>query len=219
MSNDRHAVQRPHQGQPVKATGQPLDAAKAAMIMVHGRGATAESILSLAAELDRPEFAYLAPQAAGQTWYPNSFLAPIAGNEPYLSSALAALAELLAEVEAAGIPPERTMLLGFSQGACLSLEFVARHARRYGGVAGLSGGLIGPEGAPRDYKGSLDGTPIFLGCSDVDFHIPKERVTHSAEILRRLGGQVTARLYPGMGHTVNQDEIEFVQGMMARLAQ
>jgi predicted esterase len=219
MSNDRHAVQGLHQGQPVKATGQPLDAAKAAMIMVHGRGATAESILSLAAELDRPEFAYLAPQAAGQTWYPNSFLAPIAGNEPYLSSALAALAELLAQIEAAGIPPERTMLLGFSQGACLSLEFVARNARRYGGVAGLSGGLIGPDGTPRDYKGSLDGTPIFLGCSDVDFHIPKERVTHSAEILRRLGGQVTARLYPGMGHTVNQDEIEFVQGMMARLAQ
>lgn len=109
------------------------------------------------------------------------------------------------------------MLLGFSQGACLALEFVARHARRYGGVAGLSGGLIGPDGTPRDYPGSLAGTPIFLGCSDVDFHIPKERVDHSAEVLRRLGGDVTKRLYPGMGHTVNQDEIEAVRAIMAAL--
>jgi predicted esterase len=199
------------------AAGTPLDRARAAMVMVHGRGATAESILTLAGELDQPGFAYLAPQAAGNTWYPNSFLAPIASNEPGLSSGLAAIAQVLDHIAAAGIPPERTMLLGFSQGACLALEFVARNARRYGGAAGLSGGLIGPDGTPRDYPGSLAGTPIFLGCSDVDFHIPKERVDHSADVLRRLGGDVTKRLYPGMGHTVNQDEIEAVRAIMTAL--
>ena len=207
----------PHQGQPILAAGAPLEAAPAAMVMIHGRGATAESILTLALELGRPEFAYLAPQAAGDTWYPNSFMAPIASNEPWLSGALATIAAALERVAAAGIPPERTILLGFSQGACLATEFTARNARRYGGVAGLSGGLIGPDGTPRDYAGSLDGTPIFLGCSDVDFHIPKERVQESAEVLRRLGGQVDMRLYPGMGHTVNQEEIEAVRAIMANL--
>src|SRR5207248_8133086 len=137
--------------------------------------------------------------------------------EPGLSSGLAAIANVLAQVVQAGIPLERTMLLGFSQGACLALEFVARNARRYGGVAGLSGGLIGPDGTPRDYPGSLAATPVFLGCSDVDPHIPKARVLESAEILRRLGGVVTARLYPGMGHTINLDEMRSVQSMMAAL--
>jgi predicted esterase len=187
------------------------------MIMVHGRGATAESILTMAAELAQPGFIYLAPQASGNTWYPNSFLAPIPSNEPGISSGLAVLAGLIDRLAEAGIPAERTMLLGFSQGACLSLEFVARHARRYGGVAGLSGGLIGPDGTLRDYPGSLAGTPIFLGCSDVDFHIPQSRVELSAEVLQRLGGDVTMRLYPGMGHTVNEDEITFVRAMMAAL--
>jgi predicted esterase len=207
----------PHQGQPVLRAGAPLEQARAAMVMVHGRGATAESILTLAPEIDQPGFVYLAPQAAGDTWYPYSFLAPIPNNEPWLSSGLAAVAGVLAVIAAAGIPPERTMLLGFSQGACLSLEFTARNARRYGGVAGLSGGLIGPDGTPRDYAGSLEGTPIFLGCSDVDFHIPKERVIESADVLRRLGAAVDARLYPGMGHTINQDEINAVKAIMARL--
>lgn len=210
-------MQGPHQGQPVLAAGEPLDRAQAAMIMVHGRGATAESILTLADELAQPGFVYLAPQAAGDTWYPNSFMAPIPSNEPGISSGLAVLAGLIDHLTEAGITIERTMLLGFSQGACLSLEFTARHARRYGGVVGLSGGLIGPDGTPRDYAGSLAGTPIFLGCSDVDFHIPKERVEHSAEVLRRLGGDVTMRLYPGMGHTVNMEEIRFVRQMMAAL--
>src|SRR3989441_9480839 len=187
------------------------------MVMVHGRGASAESILDLAVELHQPGLAYLAPQAAGDTWYPYSFLVPLARNEPGLSSGLAAIANVLAQVAQAGIPLERTMLLGFSQGACLALEFVARNARRYGGVAGLSGGLIGPDGTPRDYPGSLAGTPVFLGCSDVDPHVPKERVQQSAEVLQRLGGNVTARLYPSMGHTVNRDELRFVQTMMAVL--
>jgi predicted esterase len=199
------------------AAGESLDRAQAALIMVHGRGATAESILALADELAQPGFVYLAPQAAGYTWYPNSFMAPIPSNEPGISSGLAVLAGLTDHLTGAGIPVERTMLLGFSQGACLTLEFTARHARRYGGVAGLSGGLIGPDGTPRDYVGSLAGTPVFLGCSDVDFHIPKERVEHTAEVLRRLGSDVTVRLYPGMGHMVNQDEIALVRQMMAAL--
>jgi predicted esterase len=188
------------------------------MIMVHGRGASAEDILSLTTELKQPGFAYFAPQAAGYTWYPYSFLAPLASNEPGLSSGLAVIASLLERLAEAGIGAERTMLLGFSQGACLALEYAARNARRYGGVAGLSGGLIGPDGTPRDYAGSLAGTPVFLGCSDVDPHIPKERVEESAEVLRRLGGDVTARLYPQMEHTVNLNELRFVQGMMAALA-
>ncbi len=207
----------PHQGQPVLTAGEPLDRAHAAMILIHGRGASAEDILMLAGEFDGTGFAFLAPQAAGHTWYPNSFLAPIPSNEPGLSSGLAAIAALLKRVGGAGIAPERTILLGFSQGACLALEFAARNARRYGGVAGLSGGLIGPDGAPRDYPGSLDGTPVFLGCSDVDPHIPAARVRESAAILRRLGGEVTDRLYPGMGHTVNRDEIAAVQGLMEAL--
>ncbi|MBN1995196.1 MAG: alpha/beta hydrolase [Anaerolineae bacterium] len=209
------SVTGPHQGQPILTAGASLDQARAVMILAHGRGATAQSILTLAQEIDRPGFAYLAPQAAGNTWYPHSFLAPLPDNEPHLSSALAVLENMIAQLAEAGFPAEKVMLVGFSQGACLALEFVARHARRYGGVAGLSGGLIGPDGTPRDYAGSLKGTPIFLGCSDVDFHIPKERVHHTATALRSLGGKVTARLYPGMAHTINRDELEFVRGMMA----
>ncbi len=198
----------PHQNQPVLAAGKPLEQARAAVVLVHGRGATAESILALAGELYHPEVAYLAPQAAGNTWYPYSFLSPIAQNEPGISSGLAALAALLERVVVAGIPYERIVLGGFSQGACLATEFVARNARRYGGVLGYSGGLIGPPGTPRDYQGSLAGTPVFLGCSDVDPHIPKERVQETADVLTRLGGQVTMRLYPGMGHMINQEEVE-----------
>jgi predicted esterase len=187
------------------------------MLMLHGRGASAEDILSLESEFSVPGFAYLAPQAAGNTWYPNRFLVPLDQNEPWLSSALKLLDDVLTEITTAGIPAERTVLLGFSQGACLALEFAARHARRYGGVVGWSGALIGPDNTPRDYKGSLAGTPVFLGCSDVDFHVPKERVDETAEVLRRLGGEVTERLYPDMGHTINQDEIDFVRGMMQTL--
>ena len=209
----------PHQGQPLLVAGESLEKAQAAMIMVHGRGASAEDILGLSVDLKQPGFVYLAPQAAGYSWYPNSFLAPIASNEPGLSSGLAIIASVLEQLARAGIPAERTILLGFSQGACLSLEFVARNARRYGGVAGLSGGLIGPDDTPRDYAGSLAGTSVFLGCSDVDFHIPKERVLQSAEVLQRIGGDVTTRLYPRMGHTVNRDELRFVQGMMQKLVE
>ncbi len=205
----------PHAGSPVLATGTPLAEARAAMILVHGRGASARDILSLTQSWHADGIAYLAPQAAGGTWYPQRFTAPLTQNEPWLSSALATLGALVARVEAAGIPPERTILLGFSQGACLASEYAARNARRWGGVVALSGGLIGPDDAPRDYLGNLDGTPILLGCSDIDFHIPKERVTESATILDRLGGAVDLRLYPGMGHEVNADEIAWVQALFA----
>lgn len=208
----------PHRGQPLLTAGAALGSARAALVMAHGRGATAADILELAADLAHPDFAYLAPQAARNTWYPNRFMEPIASNEPWLSSALATLADVLAQVSGAGIPAERTMLLGFSQGACLTLEFAARHARRYGGLVGLTGGLIGPDATPRDYAGSLAGTLVFLGCSDVDPHIPKARVQETSDVLQRLGGMVTTRLYPGMGHTINRDEIKFVQEMMALLA-
>src|SRR6266699_3571677 len=157
MSEASDKVSGPHQGQPVLTAGEALEKARAAMIMIHGRGASAEDILELAGELKQPGFAFLAPQARGYTWYPNSFLAPIESNEPGLSSGLAVIASLLAKLAQAGIPPERTILLGFSQGACLSLEFAARNARRYGGVVGLSGGLFGPDGTPRDYPGTFDG--------------------------------------------------------------
>lgn len=199
-------------------TGEPFDRARAAMVMVHGRGASAESILTLADEFDRPGFAYLAPQAAGGTWYPNRFLAPTASNEPWLSSALAAVDQIVAKVGAAGIPHERLIILGFSQGACLALEYAARNAQRYGGIVGLSGGLIGADDEPRQDKGDFAGTPIFLGCSEVDFHIPQQRVQHTADTLKALGGNVTMRLYPNMDHTVNQDEIEFVRKIMVALA-
>lgn len=218
MATGEDSRQGPHAGQPVLHAGQPLDSAQAAMILVHGRGATAHDILTLAAEVDVGGFAYLAPQAAENTWYPLSFLAPLASNEPWLSSALDTISMVLARVAATGIPPERTVLLGFSQGACLMLEYVARHARRYGGVVGLSGGLIGPAGTPREYAGSLAGTPVFLGCSDVDPHVPAWRVEESAEVLRRLGADVTARLYPGMGHIVNDDELEAMRAIASQVA-
>ncbi len=206
-----------HQNQPIVTAGISLSDAQVAMIMVHGRGATAGSIIELAHEFNQPDFAYLAPQATRNTWYPNRFTAPVASNEPYLSSALHQVGNVLAKVEQAGIPPEKTILLGFSQGACLALEFAARKPQRYGGVVALSGGLIGPPGTAFTYDGTLDNTPVFLGCSDVDFHIPLERVQESTLAMQNLDSDVTERIYPGMGHTVNQDEIEFVRGMMAAL--
>ncbi|HMJ39290.1 MAG TPA: alpha/beta hydrolase [Verrucomicrobiae bacterium] len=197
----------PHRGMPVLETGEPLAKARAAMVLVHGRGATAEDIMTLAADLMHPGFAYLAPQAAGSAWYPNPFTAPLAANEPYLSSALGVLENLLGRIEAT-IPAQRIILLGFSQGACLALEFAVRHARRYGGLVGLSGGLIGPAGTPRDYPGSFEGTPAFLGCSDIDPYIQKDRVLEAATVLKQMNSRVTVRFYPGMGHIVSTEEIE-----------
>jgi predicted esterase len=211
------AIKAPHRALKTYATGVPLAEAKAAMILIHGRGATAASILELAGELHHADTAYLAPQADGNSWYPYSFLAPIERNEPALSSALRAIADVLAQAEAAGIPAERTVIGGFSQGACLASEFVARNPRRYGGLFVLSGGLIGPPGNSHAYSGSLDGTPIFLGCSDIDVHIPLVRVHESAAVFERLDGQVTKRIYPSMGHTVIQDEIDHIQRIVDAL--
>jgi predicted esterase len=220
MNND------PHLGQPICTAGASLERAEAAVVMIHGRGDTAEGILALADEFAQPDLAYLAPQAAGQTWYPYSFLAPLSRNEPWLSSALRLVGRALGGAAVHGIPPERTVLCGFSQGACLASEYAARHPRRYGGVVALSGGLIGneqlravdpPADKVLDYDGDLGGTPVFFGCSDDDAHIPLVRVEHSAEALAKMGADVTKRIYPGMGHTVNDDEIAFVRDLLGRL--
>ena len=207
----------PHAASRVVAAGAPLDRAKAAMILVHGRGATAESMIPLAEAFGRTDMAFLAPQAADNTWYPYSFLAPFPENESWLSSALSLLGALVERLGPEGFPPERIAVAGFSQGACLSTEFAARNPRRYGAVIGLSGGLIGPPGTPRDYPGSLGGTPVFLGCSDIDPHIPLERVQETTRVLRGLGAEVDERIYPGFGHSVNADEVEAVKGILARL--
>ncbi len=207
----------PHQGQPLLQRGKPLAEAKAAMFLIHGRGATAQSILELATVLPHPEMAYVAPQAQGNTWYPQSFMAPMPQNEPWLSSALQTVADTVAKVEEAGIPADKLIIAGFSQGACLASEFVARNARRYGGLLLFSGGLIGPPGTPREYDGSLDGTPVFIGCSDVDFHIPVERVEETAVTLTNLGATVNKKIYPNMGHTIIQDEIDEAQKIVTSL--
>lgn len=198
----------PHAGAPTHTMGLPLEQAQAVMILLHGRGATAQGILELALDLHHPDYAYLAPQATGYTWYPYSFLSPISQNEPALSSALRVVGNLVKQVESTRIPSDRIVLAGFSQGACLVSEFAARNARRYGGLLVFSGGLIGPPGTPRNYPGSLEGTPIFIGCSDVDPHIPVDRVEETAAVFNRLGAQVDKVIYPGMGHTIVQDEFE-----------
>lgn len=205
----------PHQHQPVLTLGPSPAEARLAAILIHGRGASAEDILGLAHELAIPDIAYLAPQAADHTWYPYSFLSKIEQNEPGLTSALQVIEGLIAQLGEQGVPPERIALMGFSQGACLTLEFAARHARRYACIAAFSGGVIGPPGTPRDYAGSFDGTRTFLGCSDIDPHIPVERVHESAEIYRLMGAAVDERIYPRMGHTINQAEIDSVKLLLA----
>ena len=207
----------PHKHQQLVTAGTPLEDAAAAVVLVHGRGATAGSIIGMAEEFPGSDVAYLAPQAAGNTWYPNSFLAPLESNEPALSSALAAVGAVVERAIDAGVPTDRIVVLGFSQGACLASEFVARNATRYGGLAALSGGLIGPEGTPREYDGTLDGTPVFIGCSDVDPHIPLARVHETTAVLDRMGAAVTERIYEGMGHGINEDELEHVAGMVSAL--
>jgi predicted esterase len=209
----------PHANQPVLRHGPAPADARLSAILVHGRGASAEDILSLAEELKLPDVAWLAPQAAGSTWYPYSFLAPIAQNEPGITSGLNKIGSIIETLEREGVARRRIALLGFSQGACLSLEFAARHAHRFAAVVGLSGGLIGPAGTSRDYGGSMDGTPVFLGCSDIDPHIPLARVHESAGIFRNLGATVDERIYPGMGHLVNHDELETVSALLRGGAQ
>src|SRR5438128_862538 len=200
-------------GQRIVEAGQDLRTARAAMILLHGRGATAEDIMTIASEVQQPGWAYLAPQAAGNTWYPNPFTAALASNEPHLTAALETITRVVERVEAR-IPAQRIVLLGFSQGACLTLEWAARNARRYGAVVGLSGGLIGPDGTPRDYPGTFDATPLFLGCSDVDPHIAMHRVVEAGEVLKRMGADVALRFYPGMAHTVSVEELDQVLALV-----
>jgi predicted esterase len=205
----------PHDNQPVLHAGAPLDTADVAMIMVHGRGAGPDDILGLASVFNRPRFACIAPAAAGGTWYPFSFMFPREKNEPGLSSALGVIESLVADLLKRGFPSRKIVLLGFSQGACLSSEFSIRHPRRYGGVLVLSGGLIGPPGTTwDDLSADLDGTPVFLGCSDVDPHIPATRVVESEAVFKKLGARVKRKLYPGMGHLVNEDEVAAVQTIL-----
>lgn len=201
--------------------GAPVEIARAAVILLHGRGAAAADILALTPRLDSDratqKVAFLAPQAPGRAWYPRHFLAPLDENEPALSAALATVGALIARIEMAGIPAARIALLGFSQGACLALEYAARHARRYGGVIALAGGLIGPPGTLFRYPGMLAGTPVFIGCGDSDPHIPLARVNESAQVLAELGAQVDRRVYPGLGHTIVQDEIDAARAILHAL--
>lgn len=208
----------PHAGQPALHRGPAPEAARVTMILAHGRGGSADDMLALAEQFRADDVSYVAPEAAGHSWYPYSFLAPLEQNEPGISSALRLLAHLVADLEQRGVTADRIVLLGFSQGACLSLEFAARTPRRYAGVIGLSGGLIGPPGYRRAYTGSLAATPVLLGCSDVDPHIPVERVRESADVFRALGASVDERIYPRMGHTVNRDEIDAVRGLLTNVA-
>lgn len=208
----------PHAQQPVQTAGVPLEAAQAAIVLVHGRGATADSILSLFTELNLSSCAAFAPQAAGHTWYPQSFLAPLQANQPYLDSALTQIESLVTTIIKRGIPSERVVLLGFSQGACLTLEYCARHPRRYGAVIGLTGGLIGPSVTPQNYSGALAGTPIFLGTGDPDPHVPFNRVEETQRVLAGMGANVELRRYPGMPHSVNQDELAAARAMILHAA-
>ncbi|GIW07616.1 MAG: phospholipase/carboxylesterase [Dehalococcoidia bacterium] len=208
----------PHAGQPVRLAGAPLDRAVAAVILLHGRGANAASILPLARELAAPGVAFLAPEAAGQTWYPFSFLAPLDQNEPWLSSALALVGDLVTQVEAAGVLAERIVIGGFSQGACLAADWVIRTPRRYGGLIAFSGGAIGPLGTQWNDTGDLAGMPAFLGCSTNDPHVPEERVRETAAHLERLGAVVDCRIYPGLGHTINRDELEAARAIVVAAA-
>jgi phospholipase/carboxylesterase len=198
--------------------GKKLADATKALIMIHGRGGSAEDILSVATHLDVNEYALVAPQAANNTWYPFSFLAPPEQNEPFLSSALAVIKETVDDIIAAGIGADNIYFLGFSQGACLTLEFVTRNAKRYGGVVAFTGGLIGDKIYNENYKGDFAGTPIFIGSSNPDPHVPVERVYATGNILRSMNAAVTEKIYDNMGHTINQDEIEKVNVLVFKNA-
>ena len=207
----------PHAGQPVLHRGTALESARAAVILVHGRGASASSILDLVDVLEQPGIAYLAPDANGGAWYPYSFMAPTERNEPGITSGLSVVHGLIDDVMAAGVPADRIVLLGFSQGACLATTAAQRRAQRYGGVVAYSGGLIGPPGTVWSSAGDLAGTPVFLGCSDVDAHIPESRVRETAAQFEAMGAEVELRIYPGMPHTVIHDEIAWTNTLLASL--
>lgn len=207
----------PHAGTPMRYAGPPVEEAAGVVVMLHGRGASAEDILSLHGALGIGSLGAVAPEAAGGTWYPYSFLAPLESNQPFLDSALSRVESVVSGLLAAGVAGERIGVLGFSQGACLACEFVARRPRRYGAVIALTGGLIGPEGTAREYKGSLDGTPVLLAAGDPDPHVPFRRVEETAKVLEGMGAEVEVRRYPGKGHMVSGDELEAARGHLLRM--
>ena len=209
----------PHAGQPVVAMGAPLGEGRVVVIAVHGRGASPANILDLAPAIGNARVTFLAPAALGGTWYPKGFMAPIEENEPGITSAISVVHALIDDAVAHGVPAERIVLMGFSQGACLVSTAAQRRPGRYGGVLVYSGGLIGPPGTRWSSDGDFSGTPIFLGCSDVDGHIPAERVGESAAHLEQMGAAVALRLYPGMGHTINDEEVVFGRELLAALAE
>ena len=206
----------PHAQSLVLAAGPKLELASAAMILLHGRGSTAQDILSLSTYLDHPDLTFLAPQAEGYSWYPNRFTAPIEANEPYLSAALSKIGEIVNQAETNGIPSHKIFIGGFSQGACLATEYVIRNPRPYGGLLVFSGGYIGPLGEPRQATGDFSGMPALLGCSDVDPHIPLQRLRETTSLLQEMGAVVTERIYPDMGHTIIDEEIELARTLIGK---
>lgn len=209
----------PHRDQPILLGGAPLDQATGALVLLHGRGGSAQEMLTLAREIDAGQGVrtWLVPEAAGRLWYPFSLLEKVERNRPHLNSALALVNRVMEKIAAANLAPERVVLLGFSQGASVALEYAARNARRYGGIIALSGALLGPEGTPRDYEGSLAGTPLFLGHGDSDPNLPKRRVDETATVFERLGAVVTKKMYPGLGHAMNAEEVAVARGMIEAL--
>ncbi len=209
----------PHAEGGIVTAGAPLPGT-GTLILVHGRGADPESMLDLARAHQVEGWALLAPEARGRTWYPHSFLAPMSQNEPWLSSALAAVGGAVRHAREQGAAPERIVFLGFSQGACLASEWVRRNPGRWGGLVAYSGGIIGPMGTTWETPegDALRGTPVFLGCSDVDHHIPVERVHETAMVFEAMGARVEKRIYPGMGHTVNADEVGWTRKLLASVA-
>ena len=207
-----------HEGQPLVMRGVPLEESHAVAIMIHGRGRTTDDILELSTRIGNTAFTYLAPTAKDNTWYPYGFMEAKEKNELLLSSALAVYDSLIRTVVEKGIPKERIVLLGFSQGACLTAEYAVRHAERYGAIVLFTGGLIGPPGTSWSYPGSFHGTPVFLGTSDVDEFVPLGRVQESTAVFRQMGAQVIERVYPGMDHIVNDDEIAIARAMMQEVS-
>jgi phospholipase/carboxylesterase len=194
--------------------GKDIKEAKKVLIMLHGRGATSQDILSVASYLNLKDFAILAPQATNYTWYPYSFLMPPKQNEPWLSSAVALLNEVVNDLNAQGISSEHIYFLGFSQGACLTLEFITRNAARWGGAVAFTGGLVGDKIYQENYRGDFNGTPIFIGTSDPDPHVPVERVEESVQVLEKMHAMVTKKVYKNMGHTISHDEIDQVNRLI-----
>ncbi|MCA9891824.1 MAG: dienelactone hydrolase family protein [Anaerolineae bacterium] len=209
----------PHSSTPVMETGLPVAEAQAALVLIHGRGAGPQGMMPLLAHLNVPGYTYLLPAASGNTWYPNRFIVPREQNQPYLDAALGKIDSVVSHLIEQGIPTEKIVLLGFSQGACLATEYAARNPARYGGVVALSGGLIGAKGELTGYEGDLQDTPIYLGCDADDVHIPQQRVHESADILSNLGGQVKKQIFNGLGHSVNEVELAIARSMMTRVTE